>query len=57
MAPSMKLGDILSVLYIYPPVRTAVRPSVYLSVCPSRLGVRSISFEPLVGCTNNSTQV
>ena len=31
----------------------SVRLSICLSVCPSRLRVRSISFEPLVGFTNN----
>ena len=31
--------------------------SVYPSVCPSRFRVRSISFEPLVGFTNNFAQI
>ena len=31
--------------------------SVCLSVCPSRFRVRSISFEPLVGFTNNLAQM
>jgi len=31
--------------------------SVCMSVCPSHFHVRSISFEPLVGFTNNSAEV
>jgi len=43
MSPPMKWGDIL---FLAP-----------LSVCPSRFRVRSISFEPLVGFTNNCKNV
>ena len=45
--PPMKLGDIL---FLAP---LSVRPSV----CRSRFRVRSISFEPLVGFTNNFAQM
>ena len=35
----------------------SVRSSVCMYVCPSRFHVRSVSFEPLVGFTNNSAQM
>ena len=35
----------------------SVRPSVRLSVRPSHFRVRSISFEPLVGFSNNFAQI
>ena len=47
MSPPMKWGDIL---FLAP---LSVRPSV----CPSHFRVRSISFEPLVGFTNNFAQM
>ena len=51
MSPPMKWGDIL---FLAP---LSVRPSVRPSVCPSHFRVRSISFEPLVGFTNNFAQM
>jgi len=50
MSPPMKWGDIL---FIAPFVCLSVR----LSVCPSHFRVRSKSFEPLVGFTNNFAQM
>ena len=47
MSPLMKWGDILFLAPL----------SVCPSVCPSRFRVRSISFEPLVGFTNNFAQM
>jgi len=67
MSPPMKWGDILFLAPLSvcpsdrpsdrPSVRPNVRPSVCLSVCPSHFRVRSISFEPLVGFTNNFAQM
>jgi len=47
MSPPMKWGDILFLALL----------SVCPSVCPSRFRVLSISFEPLVGYTNNFAQM
>ena len=55
MSPPMKWGDILFLapLSVCPSVRQSVCPSVR----PSHFRVRSISFEPLVGFTNNFAQM
>jgi len=52
----MKWGDILFYLRCLS-VRPSVRLSVCIFVCPSRFRVCSISFEPLVGFTNNFAQM
>jgi len=51
MSPPMKWGDIL---FLAP---LSVCLSFCPSVCPSCFCVRSISFEPLVGFTNNFAQM
>jgi len=47
----MKWGDI----FFFAPL--SVRPSVRASIRPSHFRVRSISFEPLVGFSNNFAQM
>ena len=51
----MKWGDILFLAPLS--VCSSVRLSVRLSVRPSLFRVRSISFEPLVGFSNNFAQM
>jgi len=55
----IKWGDILFLapLSVRPSVRPSVSPSVRLSVRPSHFRVRFISFEPLVGFSNNFAQM